>query len=297
MSLRTGKSDIAMFGFYVRNNVGIAFRSFGSGLFFGVGAIFFLVYNGLFFGAFAGEISNLGYEKNFYSFVCGHGSFELTALVLAGASGLRVGFALLIPGPRRRFTALREEARQSLTLVGGAAVYLVVAAAIEAFWSGSAVVSPGVKFSVGGALWILVFSHLILGDALVDLERIAAVLRPRTPWESIDQGFEMARAWWKPLFSIWLTVLVAVWAIVLISLHRFPDGPTSCFGGSSLSSREFRSSFSPVRSSERRRLAVRCSRLCPDPHGVSDSGPDSLPCQSCSLLSSSRLATRRPARP
>jgi hypothetical protein len=35
----------------------------------------------------------------------------------------------------------------------------------------------------------------------MDLERVAAVIRPRTPWEAVDLGFGMARAWWKPVWA------------------------------------------------------------------------------------------------
>lgn len=159
---RPGSTDLAMFGFYIYNNVGIAFRTFASGLFFGIGAIFFLVYNGFFMGAFAGEIGHLGYETSFYSFVIGHGSFELTAIALSGAAGLRLGFSILGPGNRTRATALREEGREALPIVGGSAVYLVIAAFLEAFWSSSSVFPPSAKFAVGTALWILVFLHLSL---------------------------------------------------------------------------------------------------------------------------------------
>ncbi|MCG3191893.1 MAG: stage II sporulation protein M [Thermoanaerobaculia bacterium] len=161
--LRPARSDFAMFGFYVRNNAGIAFRTFASGLFFGAGALFFLAYNGLFFGAVAAEISSLGYEEGFYSFVIGHGSFEITGIILAGAAGLRLGLSLLLPGELSRAEALRVAARRSLPLVGGATVYIVIAAVIEAFWSASAIVAPSIKLAVGTALWLAVAAHLLLG--------------------------------------------------------------------------------------------------------------------------------------
>ena len=39
-----------MFGFYILNNVSIGFRSFAGGIIFGLGTIFFLVFNGLILG-------------------------------------------------------------------------------------------------------------------------------------------------------------------------------------------------------------------------------------------------------
>jgi len=45
-----------MASFYVYNNVGIAFRCFATGILFGLGSIFFLVYNGLCIGVVAGAV-------------------------------------------------------------------------------------------------------------------------------------------------------------------------------------------------------------------------------------------------
>ena len=91
----------------------------------------------------------------------GHGSFELTALVLAGAAGLMLGHALVAPGVRTRAVALREAGRRAISIVFGATLMLLIAAFIEAFWSSSTLVSPTVKYWVGGALWVLVFSYFI----------------------------------------------------------------------------------------------------------------------------------------
>ncbi|MEO1088639.1 MAG: stage II sporulation protein M, partial [Acidobacteriota bacterium] len=47
---RGAASDFQMFGFYIYNNISIAFRTFAAGLFAGLGTLFFLVLNGLFLG-------------------------------------------------------------------------------------------------------------------------------------------------------------------------------------------------------------------------------------------------------
>jgi uncharacterized membrane protein SpoIIM required for sporulation len=153
-------SDVMMFGFYIHNNIGIAFRTFAGGVLGGIGSIFFLVYNGIFFGAVAGHIHQAGYDGNFYPFVIGHGAFELTAIVLSGAAGLRLGFALLAPGRRRRSQALREAAHEAVPVLAGAAVMLVAAAFLEAFWSSSSAVPAAVKLAVGTAFWALVLTYL-----------------------------------------------------------------------------------------------------------------------------------------
>lgn len=148
--------DLAMFGFYVRNNVGIALRTFGLGIVLGIGSGFTLIYNGLVIGTVAGRLTGIGYGETFWPFVAGHSSFELTAIVLAGAAGMKVGFALLRPGQRTRARALREEAREALPMVLGLSAMLLIAAVIEAFWSSSALVPTQVKFGMAALLWGIV---------------------------------------------------------------------------------------------------------------------------------------------
>ena len=97
-----------MLAFYIYNNVRIDFQCFAGGLLFGVGSIFFLVYNGLHIGAVAGHLTRVGYGETFWGFVAGHSSFELLGAVLAGAAGLRIGYALVAPG---RAHARRRHAR------------------------------------------------------------------------------------------------------------------------------------------------------------------------------------------
>ena len=41
-----------------------------------------------------------------------------------------------------------------------AALMLVLAAFVEAFWSSTRMVPPPVKYVVGGAFWVLVFAYL-----------------------------------------------------------------------------------------------------------------------------------------
>jgi len=164
-SLHAGRpvdSDLLMFGFYIYNNIGIAFRTFASGILGGLGSIFFLVYNGLVIGAVTGHIEHMGYEGNFYPFAIGHGAFELTAIVLAGAAGLRLGLSLLAPGRLSRGEALLGAGRRAIGMVYGVAGMLTIAAFLEAFWSSSSLVPATVKLIVGGLLWLYVLFYFLI---------------------------------------------------------------------------------------------------------------------------------------
>jgi uncharacterized membrane protein SpoIIM required for sporulation len=149
-----------MFGFYVYNNVSIAFRTFAAGIACGVGSLHFAAYNGVVLGAVSGHLTQIGYGETFWPFVIGHGSFELTALVLATQAGLKIGWALVAPGQRTRGRALLEETKDSMGIVYGFTAFLVIAAFLEAFWSPWPFIPPSVKYAVGSALWAGVIGYL-----------------------------------------------------------------------------------------------------------------------------------------
>lgn len=158
---RESDSDVVMFGFYIRNNVGIALRTFAAGIFFGFGSLFILGFNALFLGAAAAHVTNAGLGPNFWPFVVGHGAFELTAIALAGQTGFRLGLAAVWPGRKTRRRALSDAGRECAGIVLGFAAMLVIAAFIEAFWSSSAA-TPSVKYAVGAMLWSVVILYFAM---------------------------------------------------------------------------------------------------------------------------------------
>ncbi|MDF2691642.1 MAG: hypothetical protein K0S65_25 [Labilithrix sp.] len=93
-------------------------------------------------------------------FIVGHGSLELGAIVLAGGAGLSLGWSLIAPGDVPRLVSLQRRAREILVIVAGASVMLFMAAAIEAFWSGSSAPQE-VKLAVGSVLFLLVLAYVL----------------------------------------------------------------------------------------------------------------------------------------
>ena len=157
---RSAGDDWQMFGFYIMHNIGIGVRCFAAGIFAGVGSAAVVVFNGVQIGAVGGYLIAAGHAENFCSFVITHSAFELTAIVLAGAAGLRLGYAWVAPGRYTRLESLRLAARHAVVIVYGVIGLLLVAAAIEAFWSSARWIAPAVKYGVGGACWVLVLAYL-----------------------------------------------------------------------------------------------------------------------------------------
>jgi len=56
----------------------------------------------------------------------------------------------------------------------------------------------------------------------MNLDRVAAVIRPRSYPESVDLGFRMLRAWWRPVAGAWAVVGVPVCAVVAAACYRWP---------------------------------------------------------------------------
>jgi uncharacterized membrane protein SpoIIM required for sporulation len=162
LGMREADTSLAMFGFYIWNNVRIGFQTFAGGLAFGVGSIWFLAANGVIIGAVAGYLTQVGYSQTFWSFVAGHSSAELLAIVLSGAAGLRLGMALVSPGGLSRKSALMAAAKPAVRLMYGAALMFMFAAFVEAFWSPITELPFELKIGVGLAGWTVAFAYFAL---------------------------------------------------------------------------------------------------------------------------------------
>ena len=158
---RQSDSDFMMFGYYIMNNVGIDFRAYASGIVFGLGSIFFMVFNGLSIGAIAGHLSNVGFSETFWPFVAGHSALELTAATIAGGAGLKIGFSLINPGNYTRLLALKKAGFETIPVITGAGFMTFLAAFVEGFWSGTPWLSNEIKYTVGILSWAAVFVYLL----------------------------------------------------------------------------------------------------------------------------------------
>ncbi|APV49499.1 hypothetical protein BWI17_07275 [Betaproteobacteria bacterium GR16-43] len=157
---READSDVMMFGHYIANNVTIDFRIVAGGAFFGLGTLAVLLFNGVFLGAVAGYLTQVGYGESFWGFVAGHSSPELLGMVYAGGAGLMIGHALIAPGRLTRAEALRRKGQGAARLLYGAAIMTVVAAFIEAFWSSRVSIPFEVKIGFGVGLAAVFFVYL-----------------------------------------------------------------------------------------------------------------------------------------
>jgi uncharacterized membrane protein SpoIIM required for sporulation len=95
-----------------------------------IAALFFNMLN---LGVDGGYMVAAGKTGIFFGLIAPHGILELTAVFVAAGAGLRLGWTLIDPGPRRRADALAAEGRAIMTITLGLIVVLAVSGLIEAF--------------------------------------------------------------------------------------------------------------------------------------------------------------------
>jgi uncharacterized membrane protein SpoIIM required for sporulation len=114
------------------NNIQVSFLAFAGGILLCVPTALLLVYNGVAVGLWAGFFADIGHLDKFFGLILPHGLLELTAVFIAAAAGLALGWAVIAPGDRTRAAALAEEGRRSVVIVIGLVFIFAVAAVIEA---------------------------------------------------------------------------------------------------------------------------------------------------------------------
>lgn len=146
----------------ISNNIRVALIAFAGGLLLGIPTALELAANGWMLGTLAAAVHRDGFDFPFWSFIAPHGVIELTVVVIAGATGLMLGDAILRPGLRPRSEHLAARARTAVGLAVGMASLLVVAGLLESFVSPSSL-PPAAKDGVGAATALLLYGWLALG--------------------------------------------------------------------------------------------------------------------------------------
>lgn len=150
------------------NNIQVTLLLFAGGIVLGLVTAFVLVYNGIILGVVGGLVVEAGNGRIFFELVTAHGVLELSCIVVAGAAGLRLGWAVVEPGRQPRTEALRAEAVRTVALVLGTAPWLILAGLVEGFVTPEGIGLPGVLavgFGLATVYWMLVLTRGVRGRA------------------------------------------------------------------------------------------------------------------------------------
>ncbi len=141
------------------NNIKVSIIAFAGGILLGLGTVAVLVGNGMNVGFAAGLFAVAGQQTRFYGLILPHGLLELTAVVIAGATGIALGWSIVSPGDVSRSESLTRAAQRSLTVILGLIAAFVVAGIIEGFVTGSTL-STAMRVGLGGMVELGFLSYL-----------------------------------------------------------------------------------------------------------------------------------------
>ena len=156
------------------NNLMVAFRTYVFGVFFAIGSLAILLYNGIMVGCFQFFFIERGLFVESALSIWLHGTLEISSIVIAGGAGLTLGSGLIFPGTYSRLQSFQISAIRSLKLMLGLAPIFVVAALIESFLTRYTEVPDFVRLFL-----ILLSAAFVIGYFIV------------YPWLKSRSGFEV----------------------------------------------------------------------------------------------------------
>ncbi len=123
----------SMFFHITSNNIRVSFLAFVFGFFTSAGTGMILFRNGIMLGVFHYFFIQQGFYGDTLLTVWVHGTIEISAIVIAGGAGIKMGNGLLFPGSFPRAYSFRVAAKSGLKIVMGLVPFFILAGFIESF--------------------------------------------------------------------------------------------------------------------------------------------------------------------
>lgn len=117
------------------NNLFVALRTALFGVAASIGAVFIMLYNGIMVGAFQYFFIERGLFWESFLTIWIHGTLEISAIIVAGGSGLTIGSGILFPGTHTRLRAFQLSMRRGLKILLGLTPVMIAAAIFEGFFT------------------------------------------------------------------------------------------------------------------------------------------------------------------
>lgn len=142
------------------NNAWVAAQCIGFAILLGLPIPYILFQNAANLGLIAGVMFHAGAGDVFMGLITPHGLLELTAVFLAGAVGMRLGWTVIAPGDRPRAQALAEQGRAVVSVAIGLVVVLLISGLVEALVTPSPL-PTFMRIGIGAAVEIAFLAYVI----------------------------------------------------------------------------------------------------------------------------------------
>lgn len=133
MAVYKKMNEVDMFLGITLNNLLVSVKTFLLGILWAAGSLIILLYNGIMVGTFQYFFIEKGLFYESFLTIWLHGTLEISAIVIAGASGIVLGKGIIAPGSFSRLQAFQIAAKRGAKLFLGIVPIIVMAATIESF--------------------------------------------------------------------------------------------------------------------------------------------------------------------
>jgi uncharacterized membrane protein SpoIIM required for sporulation len=142
------------------NNSWVAAQCIGFAILLGIPIPYILFQNALNLGVSGGLMFGAGKSDVLLGLLIPHGLLELTAVFLAAAVGMRLGWTVIAPGNRPRGQVLAEQGRAVIAVAVGLVVVLLISGLIEALVTPSPLPTY-LRIGIGAAAEVLFLGYVV----------------------------------------------------------------------------------------------------------------------------------------
>ena len=169
------------------NNIQVSFVAYVLGATWCVGTLWLLMSNGLMLGSFMYFFFSKGLGFKSITVVFIHGTLEIWAIVIAGASGLILGTSILFPGTYSRGISFLRGGKDGLKIIIGLVPVFLTAALLEGYVTRHTEMPVALSLSILGTSAALIIWYFIVYP--IRLER-KIYRRKHTP-NSTNNSFDL----------------------------------------------------------------------------------------------------------
>lgn len=222
MAVYKTMNEVDMFLGISLNNAMVAFRTFILGLFFSVGTISILIYNGIMVGTFQYFFIERGLFIESFLTIWLHGTLEISSIILSGGAGILLGKGIVFPGTYSRLDSIKVYASRALKLLLGVLPILLLAAVIESYvtrhtelstWLKLGIILSSLTFILGYFVWYPRYLlrkgvDLSLEHQFLDTPPKELIIQGKT--KTISEIFRDSIYFFRTIFKSYLLVFLGI---------------------------------------------------------------------------------------
>jgi uncharacterized membrane protein SpoIIM required for sporulation len=147
-------SSIVSIGIFT-NNIVVSILAFCFGIFFGLGTLYLIAFNGLMLGAAFAFVHQYQLAGALFQFIIAHGPVELSVICISGACGVALGESVIRPRAESRRDSFQACAHRVGPLLLLCAALLVGCGFIEGFVSPDPAFPLASRTIIGVSYWLV----------------------------------------------------------------------------------------------------------------------------------------------